>query len=233
MLTKIFLYCILLFTPTLLVAQRAKISFEKTTFDMGFVLENGGKVTHHFKFINKGKAPLLIKYIETTCGCTTPKWNKRPILPRDSGIISVTFNPKDRPGVFSKKIIVYTNATPPNIVLRLEGEVITKSVDIPTTYPIVVGNLRFTTDTIRLKQAETKHQIINLINTGKKNISIVSILKPDYLEINCTPLSLEKEMMGNLIIRYLPQHADKIKPGDHVLINTSQGSSYKFTISPN
>ena len=92
--------------------------------------------------------------------------------PGDSGVVTVTFNPKDRPGVFSKKIIVYTNATPPNIVLRLEGEVITKSVDIPTTYPIVVGNLRFTTDTIRLKQAETKHQIINLINTGKKNISI-------------------------------------------------------------
>ena len=85
-------------------------------------------------------------------------------------------------------------------VLRLEGEVITKSVDIPTTYPIVVGNLRFTTDTIRLKQAETKHQIINLINTGKKNISILSIFKPDYLEVDCTPLTLGKEMMGNLIL---------------------------------
>ena len=167
MLTKIFLYCILLFTPTLLVAQRAKITFEKTTFDMGFVLENGGKVTHHFKFINKGKAPLLIKYIETTCGCTTPKWNKRPILPRDSGIISVTFNPKDRPGVFSKKIIVYTNATPPNTVLRLEGEVIAKPTDIPKEYPFTAGDLRINTDTIHLKQVETKQQIINLINTGK------------------------------------------------------------------
>ena len=197
------------------MGQRAKIAFEKTTFNMGLVQENGGKVTHEFKFTNKGKAPLLIKFIETTCGCTTPKWNRKPIPPGDSGVVTVTFNPKDRPGVFSKKIIVYTNATPPNIVLRLEGEVITKSVDIPTTYPIVVGNLRFTTDTIRLKQTETKHQIINLINTGKKNISILSIFKPDYLEVDCTPLTLGKEMMGNLIIRYLPKHADKIKPDDY------------------
>ena len=197
------------------MGQRAKIAFEKTTFNMGLVQENGGKVTHEFKFTNKGKAPLLIKFIETTCGCTTPKWNRKPIPPGDSGVVTVTFNPKDRPGVFSKKIIVYTNATPPNIVLRLEGEVITKSVNIPTTYPIVVGNLRFTTDTIRLKQAETKHQIINLINTGKKNISILSIFKPDYLEVDCTPLTLGKEMMGNLIIRYLPKHADKIKPDDY------------------
>lgn len=231
--TKIFIYCILFFTPTSLVAQRAKISFEKTTFDMGLVLESGGKVTHHFKFINKGKSPLLIKFIETSCGCTTSKWSKRPILPKDSGVISVTFNPKDRPGAFSKKIIVYTNATPPNTVLRLEGEVIAKAVDIPKEYPFTAGDLRINTDTIHLKQEEAKQQIINMINTGRKNISIVSILKPDYLKIDYTPLTLEKEMMGNLIIRYLPQHANKIKPGDHVLINTSQGSSYKFIISLN
>ena len=115
---KIFIYVILLFIPTLSFAQRAKIAFEKTTFNMGLVQENGGKVTHEFKFTNKGKAPLLIKFIETTCGCTTPKWNRKPIPPGDSSVITVTFNPKDRPGVFSKKIIVYTNATPPNIVLR-------------------------------------------------------------------------------------------------------------------
>ena len=228
---KIFIYVILLFIPTLSFAQRAKIAFEKTTFNMGLVQENGGKVTHEFKFTNKGKAPLLIKFIETTCGCTTPKWNRKPIPPGDSSVVTVTFNPKDRPGVFSKKIIVYTNATPPNIVLRLEGEVITKSVDIPTSYPIVVGNLRFTTDTIHLKQAETKHQIINMINTGKKNISILSIFKPDYLEVDCTPLTLGKEMMGNLIIRYLPKHADKIKPDDYVLIKTDQGMTHKFMIS--
>ena len=67
------------------MGQRAKIAFEKTTFNMGLVQENGGKVTHEFKFTNKGKAPLLIKFIETTCGCTTPKWNRKPIPPGDSG----------------------------------------------------------------------------------------------------------------------------------------------------
>ena len=54
---KIFIYVILLFIPTLSFAQRAKIAFEKTTFNMGLVQENGGKVTHEFKFTNKGKAP--------------------------------------------------------------------------------------------------------------------------------------------------------------------------------
>ena len=225
------IYTILFFIPTLSLGQRAKIAFEKTTFNLGLVQEDGGKVTREFKLTNKGKAPLLIKHIETTCGCTTPKWNRKPILPGDSSTITVTFNPKDRPGVFSKKIIVYTNATPPNIVLRLEGEVVAPPVDIPTTYPVAVGNLRFTTDTIHLEQAKNKHQIINLINTGKKNISILSIFKPNYLEVDCTPLTLGKEMMGNLIIRYLPKHADKIKPDDYVLIKTDQGTTHKFMIS--
>ena len=101
---KILIYSILLLIPTLSFGQRAKIAFEKSTFNMGLVRENGGKVTHEFKFINKGKAPLLIKFIETTCGCTTPKWNRKPIPPGDSSAITVTFNPKDRPGVFSKKL---------------------------------------------------------------------------------------------------------------------------------
>lgn len=228
---KIITYIFVLLLPLGLRAQKAKISFDKTLADIGIVHENGGKVTHEFKFTNKGKAPLLIKFIETTCGCTTSKWNRKPIPPGDSDVITVTFNPKDRPGVFSKKIIVYTNATPPNIVLRLEGEVIGKPIDIPTAYPIVVGNLRFTTDTIRLKQAATKHQIINLINTGKKDLSIVSIFKPDYLEVDNTPLTLKKGMIGNLIIRYFPKRTDKIKPDDHVLIKTDQGTTYKFMIT--
>ena len=92
-------------------------------------------------------------------------------------------------------------------------------------------HLRFTTDTIHLEQAKNKHQIINLINTGKKNVSITSIFKPDYLEVDCTPPVLHKGMTGNLIIRYLPKHAGKIKPDDHLLIKTDQGTTHKFMIS--
>ena len=168
------------------MGQRAKIAFEKTTFNMGLVQENGGKVTHEFKFTNKGKAPLLIKFIETTCGCTTPKWNRKPIPPGDSGVVTVTFNPKDRPGTFSKKIIVYTNGNPPNLVLKLNGEVVGKPADIDKEYPFTAGELRVNTDTISINQLKTKQQIVNMINTGKKNISITSIVKPDYLEVDYT-----------------------------------------------
>lgn len=231
MFKNIFIYGMLLFLPSLLLGQKAKIAFENTSFDMGIIPETGGKVTYHFQFINRGKAPLIIKYVESSCGCTIPKWNRRPILPQDSGTITVTFNPKDRPGVFTKKIIVYTNATHPNTVLKISGEVIAKPVNILQEYPFRVGDLRFNADTINLQQLHNKQQVITFINTGKKNISILSILKPDYLSIDCTPLTLEKGMMGNLIIRYIPTAKDKITPSDRVLIKTTQGDTQVFPIT--
>ena len=84
MLKYILIYTTLLLTPALLFGQKARISFDDTSYEMGKIKEDGGKVTHQFKFINKGKAPLIVKYVETTCGCTVPKWSKRPIAPQDS-----------------------------------------------------------------------------------------------------------------------------------------------------
>ena len=224
-------FLIFLFIPTLVFGQKAKIDFEKTVLEAGLVQETGGKVTYNFKFVNKGKAPLLIKYVETTCGCTVPKWNRRPIMPRDSGVISVVFNPKDRPGSFSKKIVVYTNGTPPNHVLKLNGEVVSKPINVEKEYPFSAGELRFNTDTIYLNQLKIKQQIVNMIHTGKKNISITSIVKPDYLEVDYTPFTLEKGMIGNLIIRFTGNENTTFSPTDHIVIRTSQGESFSFSLA--
>lgn len=228
---KTLIYFILLFIPALAFGQKAKIAFERTTIDAGLIQESGGKVTYDFKFVNKGKAPLLIKYVETTCGCTVPKWNRRPIMPQDSGIISVVFNPKDRPGSFSKKIIVYTNGNPLNLVLKLNGEVVSKPVDMEKEYPFSAGELRLNKDTIYLSQLKTKQQIVNMINTGKKDISVTSILKPDYVEVDSTPFTIEKGMIGNLIIRYTGDPGTKFKPSDQIVIRTSQGESFTFSLA--
>lgn len=228
---KTLIYFILLFIPALAFGQKAKIAFKRTTIDAGLIQESGGKITYDFKFVNKGKAPLLIKYVETTCGCTVPKWNRRPIMPQDSGTISVVFNPKDRPGSFSKKIIVYTNGNPLNLILKLNGEVVGKPVDMKKDYPFSAGELRLNKDTIYLSQLKTKQQIVNIINTGKKNISITSILKPDYVEVDSTPFTIEKGMIGNLIIRYTGDPGTEFKSSDQIVIRTNQGASFTFPLA--
>lgn len=228
-LKKILVYSIFFFLPAFAAGQKAKIDFEKTVLEVGLVQETGGKITYHFKFVNKGKAPLLIKHVAASCGCTTPKWDHNPIMPQDSGVISVVFNPKERPGSFFKQIVVYTNGTPTTHVLKLKGQVVRKPVNVEKAYPFPAGELRFNTDTIRLSQLKTDRKIVNMINTGKKAISITSIIKPDYIETDYTPFTLEKNMIGNLIIRYTGNEDTTVSPVDRIVIRTDQGES--FTIS--
>ena len=69
-----------------------------------------------------------------------------------------------------------------------------------------------------------------MINTGKKNISITSIVKPDYLEVDYTPFTMEKGMIGNLVIRYTGNENTAFSPADRLVIQTSQGESFNFSL---
>jgi hypothetical protein len=100
----------------------AKISFEETVYDFGTVKE-GAPVNHTFKFKNTGKAPLLITDIRTTCGCTVPEWNKKPILPDASDAVNVKFDTKGKTDKQEKKITILANTIPSETVIILRGVV--------------------------------------------------------------------------------------------------------------
>lgn len=221
---------LLFLVPSLLLAQKARISFERQTHDFGVIHEKGGKVSCVFKFTNEGKYPLIVRHVEVSCGCTVPKWEKKPIPPGGSGAITITYNPKGRPGSFSKKIVVYTNASPPNHVLKVSGKVLSEESDIKTVYPFAIGELRFSSDTIRLKLKGTTQQIINMYYTGKKKLTITSILKPDYLQVDYSPLQFSNGEQGNLVLLFHRQSADQFKPTDRLLLETDEGKQGSFVI---
>ena len=86
-----------------------KIVFEQPTYDFGKV-SKGEKVSHTFKFKNKGEAKLKIKDVEVSCGCTVPEYKKTVIPPGETGRIKVTFDSGGFFGDQKKQIIVYTNS---------------------------------------------------------------------------------------------------------------------------
>lgn len=101
-----------------------RIAFAEKTFDFGDIAEDGGSVTHEFTFTNEGTAPLLIVSATASCGCTKPQIPARPVKPGQKSKIVVTFNPKGRPGKFSKTITVRTNdAKNSRVKLRITGTV--------------------------------------------------------------------------------------------------------------
>ena len=108
--------------------QRTTIRFVEVEKDMGQVKE-GEKVSLVYEVMNTGEADLLLQEVRPSCGCTTPKYEKKPVRPGKKGTIEVSFDTKGRPGKQRKTVMVVTNTEPPNTVLTFTCEVIPAEKD--------------------------------------------------------------------------------------------------------
>ncbi len=104
-----------------------QFKFKGTEFhDFGTITEREEPYEHKFEFTNTGKAPLVIQNVTAGCGCTTPKWDNKPILPGKSSVITVQYNSKGRVSPFTKELFIMSNATPKEspYTLRIKGTVV-------------------------------------------------------------------------------------------------------------
>jgi hypothetical protein len=102
----------------------SEISFREYEHDFGKVVE-GEKLSYVFIFDNKGKSDLIVSSASTTCGCTVPKYDAKPISPGADGKIEVVFDTSGRSGMQTKTITVKSNASKPVVLLKITAEVIT------------------------------------------------------------------------------------------------------------
>lgn len=102
------------------------MEFKRTEHNFGIVKEEMGTVSTQFEFTNTGKSPLIIQRVSSSCGCTTPEYTRKPILPGKKGTISATYHTVRRPGTFNKTIRVYTNVPDTVYVLTIKGNVTPK-----------------------------------------------------------------------------------------------------------
>lgn len=98
------------------------IKFEKTSYSFGEVKQNI-PITYEFMFTNPSKVPLVIESAVAECGCTTPEFPTKPIMPGKSGKIKVTYDAKTL-GSFTKKITVKLVNVTESKILTITGEVI-------------------------------------------------------------------------------------------------------------
>ena len=108
---------------TFAVAQnQAEIKFDKVSYDFGTFSENDPVHKTTFTFTNVGNAPLVINQVIASCGCTIPRYDKRPIAPGQKGSIEVTYNGTGKfSGHFKKSITVRTNGKNEMTRLYIEG----------------------------------------------------------------------------------------------------------------
>lgn len=118
------------------VHSQPHISFADTHHRFGEISEDGGEAKHAFVFVNSGDEPLIISQVNASCGCTSSGWPKEPVAPGDSGVVVAVYKPYNRPGRFSKKLTVRSNAENAHVELRVSGLVRPKSVSADRTYPV-------------------------------------------------------------------------------------------------
>jgi hypothetical protein len=99
-----------------------EISFREYQHDFGKVSE-GEKLSYTFIFDNKGTGDLVITSATTTCGCTIPRYDKKPIPPGGIGNLEVVFDTSGRDGMETKTITVKSNAKIPVVILKITAQV--------------------------------------------------------------------------------------------------------------
>ena len=106
---------------TIATPPAAKASWAKDSHDFGEI-PKGTPVSVEFSFTNTGDAPLIIKDVVTSCGCTASDYAQEPIMPGKSSKIKVSYNAATV-GAFTKTITVNSNSAEASKVLHIKGTV--------------------------------------------------------------------------------------------------------------
>ena len=103
-----------------------EITFNETLHDFGTVIE-GEKVIYNFTFTNTGKTDLILSSVSASCGCTATKYTNDPVAPGDEGIVTVTFDSRNRRGFQNKSVTIIANTQPNKTMLRIKAKVVSPS----------------------------------------------------------------------------------------------------------
>jgi uncharacterized cupredoxin-like copper-binding protein len=101
-----------------------ELSVTEANYNFGTIAQ-GKKVPHNFVIRNSGDAPLQIKEVTVSCGCTAAKPSASLIAPGKTAEIQVVFDSSSFTGKVQKSISVLTNAgKAPNFTLNMEGTIV-------------------------------------------------------------------------------------------------------------
>ncbi len=173
------------------VAQQEQgIEFAKKVHNFGKISVNEGAKHCSFEFKNTSNRPVVISNILSSCGCTTPKWPKKPIMPGESGKIEVTYLNDQGPYPFDKTLTVYTSAGTKPIILRITGLAYENERSMKEMFPTAIGPLGVKNNIIRggqISQGNTKSGNFKIANISGKSVEVKFTRVSPGLEMTIEP----------------------------------------------
>lgn len=190
--------CLVILTLAVAAVQGAAaqgvMEFSEKTYSFEQVAEDGGQVTHRFVFKNTGDAPVVIKHVSSSCGCTVSDWSKEPVLPGKEGFVSGTYNPMGRPGGFTKSLTVVSNAEPERVVLYLTGNVTPRARSKQEQYPYHMGQVWASVSFLSLPRVlddGTTEGTVGLYNSGSKEMEMRFVDVPKSVQLPDRKITLK------------------------------------------
>ncbi|MDL2228344.1 DUF1573 domain-containing protein [Bacteroidales bacterium OttesenSCG-928-K03] len=159
-----------------------KIEFDNTSHNFGEILVGAKDVTHDFIFTNTGDEPLMITNAKATCGCTVPKWTKTPVMPGETGTVSVTYTStrSATANPFGKTVTITTNGTPERVGLTIKGHVVK---ELSKFSEGVIDNSII--DLGEFKNNKTYDKSLIIRNAGTIDLNILSVdIDNDHVTAN-------------------------------------------------
>ena len=108
---------------------------EGLSWDFGAIKEDGGAVSHVFKFRNTSSESVSIVNINSFCRCTRTVVTKRSYKPGEDGEIHVTFNPYGFPGHISKGVRITTEPKS-DFLLSFTADITPRKKSVEEEYPL-------------------------------------------------------------------------------------------------
>lgn len=179
------------------------LRFDAPVLRIGKMSDTDAARTYRFTFTNVSHRTLRIARVTTNCGCTAAHTDRRPIAPGTKAEISVSYNPKGRPGTIDTNAFVYLDGAgnAPVARLTLLGEV-TQS-DRWDYLPKVAGPLRLKRRTLHFTEmGSTGKPSMRLLcaNTGSKPLRLSATMLPSYASFKSEPAVIAPGAEADLVV---------------------------------
>lgn len=180
-----------------------EIAVDRPVYDFGSISQ-GKKVEHAFVIRNKGDAPLNIKSVRPSCGCTAVSTSSSLIAPGKSGEIKASFDSTTYSGSVQKTVSVDTNDPKvPTYVLSLKGTILEEIRIEPRQ--LNLGAVKVDT---------TKSAGITITNKGSRPMKLTGV-KSSLPQIAAVveKKALKPGESGTILVSATPRKGDRLLSG--------------------
>ena len=165
------------------------VSFNEKTHDFGDILLSDGPVTCEFEMTNISNSPIVIHNVVSSCGCTVPDYDKKPIQPGGKTAIEVTYANDQGPYPFNKTITVYVSNVNRPIVLKIKGQVHERKKTLEELYKVTMGPVALRSTTVDMgyiAQGKRKTEEGEIANMSNKPVK-VTITGDEAVSVSISP----------------------------------------------